>query len=411
MTEPISVKTFGAVGDGKKDDFFAVQKAIDGAEGIFFPCGVYVVSDTVRVPSNRKLIFERGATLKLKARTKRKRGDFLLCNKNEKTGDENILIEGATFDGNNGWRNHKRPKDIFKKDGYSGVLINFNNVKNLVLRDVTLQNPVAYYTRFCRIDGFRLENVTLKSDRILPNQDGIHLAGEVRHGVVKNVRADSFGQTNDDLLALNADDFPGRIEEFDTVCGDIEDIVFEDVYAESCHDAVRLLSYVSAIRNIVFRNLNVGFRQRAVDNNAARGCRAELFKEEDCPRGVGRVENVLFENCNFWHTKEFPLGWKADFGREKHSFICWGSKGDNVRFVGCRFVPSPPLGGGFLQRKVNAARLRKYDGNDYPLFELIHLTDQTVTADGKIFKAVTKEDAVVLKRFEELSIAVTERPE
>ena len=70
-----------------------------------------------------------------------------------------------------------------------------------------------------------------------------------------------------------------------------------------------------------------------------------------------------------------------------------------------------PLGGGFLQRKVNAARLRKYDGNDYPLFELIHLTDQTVTADGKIFKAVTKEDAVVLKRFEELSIAVTERPE
>ena len=78
----ISVKKYGAVGDGKKDDLIAVQKAIDSEKELFFPHGIYVVSDTIHVPSDRKLTFEEGAVLKLKGATKRKRGDFLLTNKN-----------------------------------------------------------------------------------------------------------------------------------------------------------------------------------------------------------------------------------------------------------------------------------------------------------------------------------------
>ncbi len=188
----VSVKKYNAVGDGKKDDLIAVQKAIDSEEELFFPRGVYIVSDTIKVPSDRKLTFEEGAVIKLKAATKRKRGDFLLTNKNTETGDKNITIVGATFDGNNGYKNHKRPKNFFQKDGYSGVLINFRNVKNLILEDIVLQNPVAYYTRFCQIDGFSINNIELKSKRVKLNQDGIHFAGEVRNDEVKKIRITTY---------------------------------------------------------------------------------------------------------------------------------------------------------------------------------------------------------------------------
>lgn len=396
----VSVKQYGAEGNGKKDDLFAVQKAIDNEKELFFPKGIYLISDTIKIPSDRKLTFESGSKLKLKAKTKRKRGDFLLTNSDITGGNENITITGATLDGNNGYYKHKRPKNIFKKDGYSGILINFCNVKNLTLSNLTLQDPVSYYTRFCKIDGFLIEDIILKSKRILPNQDGIHFAGKVKNGTVKNVRAESYGQTNDDLLALNADDYLGRIEEFDTECGEIENVLFDTVYAESCHDAVRLLSYRSAIRNVTFKNLNVGFRRCAIDNNAARGCRAELFKEEDEPNGVGRIENVKFLDCTFWHTKEYPLFWKGSIGVLSHPYIKWGAIGNNVEMKNCRFIDPPPLRK-FLKIKT------KNTGKGFPAFLINNVINETVVADGKTYRIEKKEDELILSDLTDLSINVT----
>ena len=400
----VSVKKYDAVGDGKKDDLIAVQKAIDNEQELFFPRGEYIVSDTIKVPSDRKLTFEEGAVIKLKAATKRKRGDFLLTNKNTETGDKNITIVGATFDGNNGYKNHKRPKNIFQKDGYSGVLINFRNVKNLVLEDLVLQNPVAYYTRFCQIDGFSINNIELKSKRVKLNQDGIHFAGEVRNGEVKNIRVTTYGQTNDDLIAINADDYPDRIEEFDTVSGTIENVLFENIYAESCHDGVRLLSCDSVIRNLTFRNLNVGFRKCAVECNAARGCRAELFKEEDRPLGVGKIERVTFENCTFYHTREYPLFWRGSFGLIPHPLIQWGSLSDDVAFIGCRFIPAPPLKKGVLQRIKNFLERKGYNPKHFPAFRAKFLTNTEIYANGEKFIIEKKEDVVVLSDFTDLTI-------
>ena len=57
----ISVKSAGAKGDGVSDDTAAIQKVFDSATAdqiVFFDHGAYVVSDTVKVPSNIKITGE-----------------------------------------------------------------------------------------------------------------------------------------------------------------------------------------------------------------------------------------------------------------------------------------------------------------------------------------------------------------
>lgn len=53
LAEIVSVKDFGAVGDGVTDDTVAIQAAIDsGARSIYLPQGTYLVSDTLRQDGN-----------------------------------------------------------------------------------------------------------------------------------------------------------------------------------------------------------------------------------------------------------------------------------------------------------------------------------------------------------------------
>ena len=55
LRESVSVKDFGAVGDGVTDDTAAIQAAITAASNIHFPAGTYKTSSTVTIPSNRNL--------------------------------------------------------------------------------------------------------------------------------------------------------------------------------------------------------------------------------------------------------------------------------------------------------------------------------------------------------------------
>lgn len=50
LDETVSVKDFGAVGDGTADDTAAIQAAVDsGADSIYFPEGTYLVSSTINI--------------------------------------------------------------------------------------------------------------------------------------------------------------------------------------------------------------------------------------------------------------------------------------------------------------------------------------------------------------------------
>lgn len=61
LAQTVSVKDFGAVGDGVTDDTIAIQNAIDavysaGGGDVLFPTGVYIVSATIEVPQRVYLV-------------------------------------------------------------------------------------------------------------------------------------------------------------------------------------------------------------------------------------------------------------------------------------------------------------------------------------------------------------------
>ncbi|MFA7674183.1 MAG: hypothetical protein WCY62_10080, partial [Clostridia bacterium] len=113
-------------------------------------------------------------------------------------------------------------------------------------------------------------------------------------------RALSDGQTNDDMIALNADDSIERLENRDLARGDIENIYIKDIYAKNCYTAIRMLSVNSAIRNIRIENVHCGCRYYAINMDGARYCATPLFKEEEYPKGSGMIENITVSNMNIY---------------------------------------------------------------------------------------------------------------
>lgn len=89
----VSVKDFGAVGDGTTDDTAAVQAAIAAASSVWFPAGTYIVRN-VTVGSGKTLMSDRSATIKLKQLASL---DFSPCF--NVTGND-VMFFGMRFDGN-----------------------------------------------------------------------------------------------------------------------------------------------------------------------------------------------------------------------------------------------------------------------------------------------------------------------
>lgn len=296
MLEIISVIDFGAFGDGLHDDYQAIQSALhSGAREVHIPIGTYNISATLTVPSNVKVVADRCAHLLLRGNKRKQRGDFLLSNDNTVEGNENIEIIGGIWNGCCMDAENDKP-DLFDKKGYSGAVINFCGVKGLKLVDLSVKNSTTFFIRMSRVEDFWIENIDFSSDEFAYNQDGIHFGGNVRRGTVKNIRALTCGQTNDDMIALNADDCVERVENFDLSRAAIEDISFENIYAENCYTVVRVLSVTAPIKNIVIKNVYAGYRNYVINADGARYCRTPLFHEKDYPVGVGCISNFVMEN-------------------------------------------------------------------------------------------------------------------
>lgn len=292
--DTIDVRSRGAVGDGLTDDWAAIQGALDEGAGreVYIHAGVYRVPHTLRVGSHTAIRADAGARIFHCGSTQKRRGDFLLTNSDR--GDCDISVTGGVWDGNFDGRNNDKPSDLFDPRAWSGALMNFNGVRGLRLSDMQLVNSVTYYVRMGGVDGFDIARLSFGARRLSYNQDGLHFGGGCRNGRVEDITA-ADGETNDDMIALNADDSVVRLENRDLERAAIENIAFRGIRAANCYTAVRMLSVDHCIRNITIENLECGCRHFALNMDGARYCRTPLFREEDMPLGCGLIENVRID--------------------------------------------------------------------------------------------------------------------
>lgn len=335
-----SVLEFGALGNGTHDDYTAFQAALDsGAAIITIPQGIYPISQTLKIHSNTTIIAQKDAKMVMKSVSRRKRNEFLLSNSDTVNGNKNIQITGGIWDGNNTAPENAKP-DLFDKSGYSGAVINFVNVDNLTLSDMVVSNSVTFYMRLCKVHHFVIEDIDFVCDAFGVNQDGLHFGGDVKHGKVANIRALSYGQTNDDMIALNADDSIERVENLDLCRDTIEDITFENIFTENCHTIIRMLSVTAEIKNLRFKNVYGGFRCNAVNADAARYCRTPIFKEEDYPNGVGKISNIYFENFSCFPVFDLPQSFGGTDPVPKTALL-FESHMDNFEISNFKYLCSP----------------------------------------------------------------------
>ena len=378
----VSVIEFGAYGDGMHDDCSAFQAAFDcGADEILIPQGIYCISDTLKIRSNTTVIADHGAKIAMKSASRRKRGDFLLSNADVDAGNVNICIKGGIWDGNNTSPENAKP-DLMDKGGYSGAVLNFVNISGLRLENMVIANSVTYYVRMSQVQDFTIENIDLVSDHFGANQDGIHVGGGVKRGHIRNVRALSFGQTNDDMIALNADDSIERVENLDLVRDAIEDLEIENIYTESCHTIIRMLSVTAPIRNVKIKNVYGGFRCYAINADAARYCRTPLFKDIDHPTGVGLIENVSIENFTCYPSKDLPNG-----------------------FGGSAFSGQPAivLESNATNFTIENFKYQKAAGDQIALLAR-NIVDTKILADQAEYEIKEKSDKIVIDNFQNLKI-------
>jgi len=271
----VTAREYIIVADNNSDITTAIQAAIDlySVVAILKP-GTYVISDTITIQSNRKLILANGVVLKLANGTSK----VMFENSDTVSGNVNIELCGGKYDGNNA---NQTRNDA---GGYIGTLLRFNNIIGFKLSDITITNPVSFGIQLGNIRNFVVTHITFDYTSLLANMDGLHLNGLCSNGDIKFLS----GNTNDDLLALNADDGT----QYQMTQGDISNITVDHIYCSAGYRGVRILSGSSSVNNIVIRNISGRFTYAGV-----------LFSNYG--QGVGNIYNITLENidCNTGATE------------------------------------------------------------------------------------------------------------
>lgn len=237
-----------------------LQKLLDGGGAVVFPGGEHLIS--------RPLLISDRTTLVCSPRTHLKLTDGANCPiiRNRDKGREmtrGITIEGGTWDGNNLQQQRDQHKDemIARFSSLYGDklyphLMGFTYVEDFALRGVTVKDPEAFAVQLTATSRFTVADVTFDFNMARPNMDGIHVNGFARDGHITNLK----GSTNDDLVALNADEGSFACDHCD-----IENITIDGLYGgDNGWTAVRLLSRSAKLRSIAIRNIFGAYRYNAV---------------------------------------------------------------------------------------------------------------------------------------------------
>ena len=229
------------------DNTQVLQEMLDRCGNVVIPGGCYEISKTLEIHNHTRLILSADTVIRL--------ADQANCNMlmNDCCDIEgtnyNITVEGGTWDGNNAAQTQGEQPD--GKRYFFGLIMRFQGVEDLCIRDVRLKDPTRFATQLKEIDRFTVENITFDFNMLERSMDGVHVQGNARNGMIRNIK----GATNDDLVALNCEDIYDDGKKRTKTMGDIENIVVDGVFADNGYTAVRLLSCGSRMRNISIRNI------------------------------------------------------------------------------------------------------------------------------------------------------------
>ncbi len=151
LREYVSVKDFGAVGDGVTDDTAAIQATLNSGGQVEFVSGTYLITSTLNIPSDTKLVGNgKDTAIKLANGA----NTHMLQNVNYRSGsNDNITIDGLVIDGNVA---NQTNNGAYDKHG-----IRFNNTTNVVVSNCIVKNVGTD----C-INLINSNNATIKSNNL-----------------------------------------------------------------------------------------------------------------------------------------------------------------------------------------------------------------------------------------------------
>lgn len=155
LADTVSVKDFGAVGDGINDDSAAINAALAAAAGrrVYFPTGVYLIGAPLAIRSKTSLIGDGGKRSIIKLSASFPAGTTAITNYTT-TGDlnayydEDIAIVQLGFDGNN---NSSRTGDFLAFAKARDIEIRqcaFSNHSAIVIAIGACRNVNIHHNRF-----------------------------------------------------------------------------------------------------------------------------------------------------------------------------------------------------------------------------------------------------------------------
>lgn len=151
LSESVSVKDFGATGDGVTDDTAAIQAAIDAsAGGVFIPAGTYLISSYITLKSNLRLKGEGAVSTTLKCSGGITTAALVGLSGSAVT---DCVIEGIAIDGN-------------------------SSVTSGSLRGIQITNGTRNIITDCKVEDIR--------------DNGINIAGDT-DSVIRNTYINSTG--------------------------------------------------------------------------------------------------------------------------------------------------------------------------------------------------------------------------
>ncbi len=283
------VRESGAKGDGQTDDTAAIQKALDecGKNGgtVRLPKGSYY-SRPLTIKTRTTLLLEEGATLVASTNqsdfmkvpgdwTKAKSGgDFVPFLSGKDMEDVTIAGRG-TIEGSGSvwWEAAEEARR--KVSGYTlprPNLIVLTRVKNLVVRDVTIQNSPKFHLVPTECDDVLITNVTILAPERAANTDAIDPSVSRRVTITK-----CLIDVGDDNVAVKSGK---RMDGREFAC---EDLTITDCTFKHGHGMSIGSETVGGVKNVLVKNCTF--------ENTDNGIRIK----SDRKRG-GTVENLVCED-------------------------------------------------------------------------------------------------------------------